>query len=517
MVWPRSRPRNRPTNIRGVLILVFAVVLVGAAGAGLARAAPPTRGAPAAQTISFEQALALAQAASESLAASSATHEAAQARVQSARSAYLPQIDASASYQRTIRSEFEDLFGGAGGAAGGLGSLPFAQKNAWRAGLTGRWALWTGGRTSASVRAAKAGAAGAKAQLDSLRAQVVLDTAEAYYEAALAQRLVEISEATLTQAEEALRSTQVSFSAGKAPEFDVLRAEVARDNQQTLVITTRSQRVVAGARLRRLIGLRDDIPLVLSSTIDADDLQLVDRAAQRRAGIVAGAPRAPIREAVAFSEARAADLDLARAEWLPTLALTSDLGVVNYPAHVWFDRDTDDWRTNFSVMVVASYPLFTGFRRTADVRAARALVVASRARLSETQELSHLADVEVTEHVTSAEATLRQTGRTVEQATRAYQLAEIRYQEGVATHLDLIDARVQLQQSRVNQARAARDLRLARIRLALLPALPVTLPSTFVITTESGTGAVPAVPRAPTPVTPGLPQSGAPTPAVPGQ
>ncbi len=66
---------------------------------------------------------------------------------------------------------------------------------------------------------------------------------------------------------------------------------------------------------------------------------------------------------------------------------------------------------------------------------------------------------------------------TVEQATRAYQIAEVRFQSGVSTQLELSDARLLLQQAEANRAQAARDLQVARARVALLPDLPLNVSS----------------------------------------
>ena len=55
----------------------------------------------------------------------------------------------------------------------------------------------------------------------------------------------------------------------------------------------------------------------------------------------------------------------------------------------------------------------------------------------------------------------------------AYQIAELRFQQGASTHLELVDSRVQLEQALLNQARSARDLRVARLRQELLPGLPL--------------------------------------------
>ena len=58
--------------------------------------------------------------------------------------------------------------------------------------------------------------------------------------------------------------------------------------------------------------------------------------------------------------------------------------------------------------------------------------------------------------------------------TRHVDIANVRFEEGVSTQTELADARILLQQAQANRAQAARDLQLARIRLALLPALPLS-------------------------------------------
>ena len=54
------------------------------------------------------------------------------------------------------------------------------------------------------------------------------------------------------------------------------------------------------------------------------------------------------------------------------------------------------------------------------------------------------------------------------------QLAELRNREGLSTQLELADSRLSLEVARANRAQAARDLQIARARVALLPGLSVT-------------------------------------------
>lgn len=77
----------------------------------------------------------------------------------------------------------------------------------------------------------------------------------------------------------------------------------------------------------------------------------------------------------------------------------------------------------------------------------------------------------------AAEAGWQASAGTVEQAARAYKIAELRYREGISTQTELLDSRIQLQQAQAARARAARDLQVAKVRIALLPALPIAVPS----------------------------------------
>ena len=61
---------------------------------------------------------------------------------------------------------------------------------------------------------------------------------------------------------------------------------------------------------------------------------------------------------------------------------------------------------------------------------------------------------------------------TVQQATRAYEIAELRNREGLSTQLELADSRLSLEIAQANRAQAGRDVQVARARVALAHALP---------------------------------------------
>ena len=54
-----------------------------------------------------------------------------------------------------------------------------------------------------------------------------------------------------------------------------------------------------------------------------------------------------------------------------------------------------------------------------------------------------------------------------------YAFAEVRYNEGISTQLELSESRLLLEQAAANRASAARNLKVAQVRLALIRDLPL--------------------------------------------
>ena len=168
-----------------------------------------------------------------------------------------------------------------------------------------------------------------------------------------------------------------------------------------------------------------------------------------------------------------AGIRVARSQRLPSVSVSSAYGRVAYSGVPRFG----EFRTNWTVGAAASMPIFTGGRLKADELTARANLVESQARLQLTQELAALDEASTRLELANARAAWESTAGIVQQAERAYEIAELRYREGLSTQLELSDARLLLQQAQNQRAVAARTVQLARVRLALLPDLPLSAAS----------------------------------------
>jgi outer membrane protein len=476
------------------------------------------------RVMTLDDALGLAEAKNEQIAIATAGITRAQGEEMRARSEIFPQFTASASYDRALATQFEGIFdtggpactpltvnpaapiadriaeieralqdcppssnffGGGSGSGSGSGDggdgeseneLPFGQANTIALNLIFSQNIYTGGRIEAQRQRARLARTNSELTLNATRAQLSYDVSVAYLDAALSDRLVLIAEETFAQAERTFEQTRQQREAGRMAEFDLLRAQVARDTQRPEVIRRRNARDLAYLRLKQLIDLPLDTPIQLATRFEDN---VLPAPAQRFANAIAEVESGTeLRERLAIAQAtndvrsREQDVRIARAQRLPAISLNSTYSRIGYPtssASTW-----NDFRTNWNVGVGLSIPLFTGWRIKADEIVARASVEEQQARLQLTRELATLDAASTKLSVTDARAAWEATAGVIQQAQRAYEIAELRYREGLSTQLELSDARLLLQQAQANRAQAARDVQVARVRLALLPDLPLT-------------------------------------------
>jgi outer membrane protein TolC len=401
--------------------------------------------------------------------------------------------------------------GGFFGSTGDLSNLPFGRKNTWRASLSFSQNLYSGGRNGAQVALASAGHETAQLGLTTTRAQLLFEVAQAYYDAVLSEQLVNIAAATLEQAGATLRQVEAGLNAGTQPEFEVLRARVNRDQQQPVLIRQRVNRALAYLRLKRLLDLPPEADLQLVNSLEDENLPPPPSFVERVSAVenalrsneaadlsvtsgLSMPPRIAIDQARATVRTREASLHLIEAQKMPSVSLNSNYARIAYPDNVaapTFDR------SNWSVGISMSVPLLTGGRQRGDEAVAKAELEQSLLQQRQMEELAALDTRSAWAELLAARVAWESTAGTVQQANRAYEIADVRYSSGVSTQLELSDSRVQRQQAEANRAVAARDLQVARAKVALLPDLPVgnAIPgATPIIPQQTTPGAVPGQP-----------------------
>ena len=448
----------------------FTVAALAGAGLGLAQT-PPLAQAPAGGKVvllSLEDALRIGSGESEAVWVAEAGAMRSIGGEIVSRSGFYPQVSGTASYTRTLRSQYDGLFtSSAGGQTSGLSQLPFGQKNQYSLGLSLSQFIFDGGQALARLRAAEARRRSSEINVDSARAEALLDVTSTYFDALLADRLVEIAEASLAQQEEILRQTDVAFKVGDKSEFEQLQSRVSRDNQVPLVLQNRSRRQEAYLRLKQLLNVPLDDGLRLTSTLEELPVRFA-----KLSDLTADA-RAPVRQAAEELQADQSLLAGAKAERWPSITLSSLYNPVAYPAGNSLPV-YNDFRENWTVTLNLSIPLLTGGRLAGDELVARGNLSQAKAQLKQAREAAEL-DVRTSQlDLGDAEALLKSNQSTVESAKRGYEIAQLRFREGLSSQIELQNSRLLFEQAEVNSSQALRNVQVARARLALIRDLPLT-------------------------------------------
>ena len=425
----------------------------------------------------------------------------AEGQVTQAWASALPEIRFNLTYQRTFASVFDMSSSGPplapfspdttaslaarvryleqqypNAVALGIGSLfsdlPFGRPNTYIAALTFSQTLFQGGKVGAGIAGARAYEQAARAQLDETRRDVTYRVSQAYLNALYAERIVDISEASQTQVNEQLHRVSLNHQVGSSADYDLLRAQVEAANQEPQVIAARNSRDIALLEVRRLVNIPADQPVELVSTLlttPADSLPRVDFAALD----LDAAGRAAIEAARATVEFRRQAVRVYHGDYYPSLKLTSSYGGQAYPVGT-FPRYAE-FRRDWSASLVFSMPLFDGFKTHGIVEQAQADLSRAEAQLSQTRASVAIEIEQARAEIVRAQALVAARHVTVGQADRAQHLALVRYANGIATALEVSDARLALQQASVNEAQATRDYLLAIAALERALGRPVPM------------------------------------------
>jgi outer membrane protein TolC len=310
------------------------------------------------------------------------------------------------------------------------------------------------------LRNARRARQGQERSLALARQRLAVEVAGAFYGVVAQRQLLDVAGQSLARTEGLLRSSEARLEVGLASKLDVFRAELQASQARDAMV--RSQAALASAleRFRGLLALPPDDPVEPEAARlpdAADDFEpvatLVARALEARLEL------AEARDQVGDARRSAS---LATQNLLPQIDLNVGMTQLGYGGSFGDAWTAGDRRVE--VFLSGSYPL-----QQANLRASRAVAqieVASRERSVRRQEL----DVE--QQVRQALRDLEQVRKSVELQRQAVEvaaqqrrLAVLRYQRGLGSNFDVVDAESSLVTARSALVQLLTSYAVARLDL----------------------------------------------------
>jgi OMF family outer membrane factor len=405
------------------------------------------------QPITLDQAIELARRNNRDLQDALLTLEQSQAALREQRAANLPTLDAFSSLttQDTDSAvQPTDIFGN-----------PTQQDtvtNTFSAGLEINYDLFTSGRRSSLIRAAEEQVRLQELQIEVISEELRNTVVSAYYDMQQADELVRIDRQTLEEALKSLEDAQALERAGVGTRFSVLQAEVDVANARQDLIQSLSDQQVARRRMVDLLGLAQTVNVSAADPIEVTKvwtLSLEDSilmAFQNRAELEQQLVQRDISE-----QNRQAELAATR----PQVSLFARYELQDLLDQTRVNSDAEVYTIGAQI----SWRLF-------DAGASRAAADQQESNIELAENgfanLRNQIRLEVEEAYYQLNASfenIQTAAIAVESATESLRLARLRFQAGVGTQLevlqaqtDLTDAEVNLLQAKLGYNRALADL-----------------------------------------------------------
>lgn len=410
----------------------------------------------AARVITLDEAVQSARERQPQLRQARANTAAAGARVREALASLLPQVSATAGYQRTTANAITRP--GVAPVAGRGGSQ-LDTYNSFSDNISASQLIYDFGSQPSRWRAAQAQA---DAQLAAERAaalQVAFTVRAAFFDARANRALVQVARETLDNQLKHLAQTEGFVQAGTRAEIDLVQARTDTANARVAMINAENTYQTSKVTLNAAMGVEGPTDYEVADSqpdpVPGEDTPL----------------EALLEEAIkARPEVRSLE-DQVRAQQLTVRSLQGQYGPSIFATFGFQQGGTslDRLGWNAAAGLSLTWNLLQGGLTRAQVNEAQANVLAAVAQL-DLQRQQIRAEVDAARlAVRAAKETLSATGEAQVNARVRLRLAEERYQVGVGSAIELGDAQVALTQAAAQAVQA--DDRLATARAQLLRAL----------------------------------------------
>ncbi|MBI1225687.1 MAG: hypothetical protein GC192_10665 [Bacteroidetes bacterium] len=356
-----------------------------------------------------------------------AASQSAAIKVDMARGQRLPVITSQATFQY-ISPVAEVAFGSPGQEQ----KFKFQPNDNYNLGLNATGLIFDFGKTKAQIEKAIAEAAVSKGTLEAQRQAIAYQVAQVYYGLVFLKKSVAVQDDQLKSLQANLEQVNSKFNHGDALELDLMNAKVALANAQNrqtdLYANVEKQQVL----LAMLTGV--DKYEVSSQTFD---FQSFNSDAN---------PSSNLELAIAQAKVGVAEKEiiLNRKYLRPSINYNGGLGFRN-----GYVPDIEEMRFNWGAGVGISYPLYVGGRDRQQLHLSELGLNAAKAAA---EGVSESLRNEIAQNEVDAKANqvkFDNTKTIIEQAKTALKLANVRFENGVASNTDVLTAQNNLEQAQL--------------------------------------------------------------------
>ncbi|MPR34150.1 TolC family protein [Cytophagaceae bacterium SJW1-29] len=285
---------------------------------------------------------------------------------------------------------------------------------------------------------------------------------KAYYSAQVAVERAKVLDLNIERLDTLMRDTRATFEAGFVEKIDVDRLEVQLNNLRTERQNVQNLIELSYALLKFQMGMPLTDQIILTDIVDESDANNLP---------------APINNAVDYSkrieysildtQGELAELDIKRIRtgYLPTASAFATYGY-NTGRNDFSDVFTQKWFNNSTIGLNIQIPIFDGLTKKYQLQQSQITLD----KLNQSRNLlSQSIDLQVQQAnigLTNSLQTLATQQRNVDLAQEVVRVSKIKYQEGVGSNIEVINAESSLKEAQTNYFAALYDVLIAKVDLS---------------------------------------------------
>ncbi|MFQ6007363.1 MAG: TolC family protein [Candidatus Zixiibacteriota bacterium] len=379
----------------------------------------------------------------------------AQSEIVKARSGALPELSAGGSYSRglILPSFFVQM-------DNEVVEFKTGFKNNFDAYLNLRQALWRGGKVMTALSIAKMYKKYSQAEVEAAEALVVQNAEELFYSAVLEKSRLAALQKEMEATCHNLEVIEKKYSQGLVSNFEVLRARVEKFNLEPQLLKAESDVRLAEKRLKSFLGIELNEPILLID--EPPDTSLGNLPPLASLVDTALAKRPEMRSAELLKEITRKAVRIAKSEYYPSLDAVSSYNWQSVSNDFTLsDNITQSWTAG----ITFSIPIFSGGRTQGEIGKRHAEHLQARLAAQQLRDDIKLEVEEAYDQLLQAKEALSIQRETIAQAEEGLRIANLRYESGVGTLLEVLSAQAALTNARNIEAQALFFFRTALARL----------------------------------------------------
>jgi len=297
----------------------------------------------------------------------------------------------------------------------------------------------------------------AKQELRKTTQATVYNVNVAYFNLLTTEKFLTLASDSLYMAQSHLKQVETMLKSGVATRADYLRAEVQVANSEVALTQAKNNLELAKNSFNNILGRALEEPVSVSEETNNAKMALPDNAALLQSTFESR----PDWLLYALNKSILAEnVGLARSAYYPTLFLAGQTGnrVNSYPG---LDFGVNSWQ----VAALASWTLFDGFSTQNRVKEAAANLEAQQATEEQVKNGIALEVRQAYLQLKTAVETIGSAKKAVNYAEENHKVSSLRFNSGVGTNLEEIDAQVALIQAKTNYFKAVFDLAVAKAKI----------------------------------------------------